>query len=134
MKFTMAQRSFSGRCFQGGIAPRPLEIFQKISPSVSLATFADVQSAGLGGGSAAAAGPFPLPPGPWQEAQLVSTSFLALASVCLSSFLPASGFLRLLASAGAFHSPCAQTAVPAPTATRAEAATTIDNLRNALMA
>src|SRR5919108_4865642 len=129
----MSQRSFSGRCFHGGIAPRPLEIFQKSSPSVSDATLADVQSAGLGGGSAAAAGPSPLPFGPWHDWQFVSTSFLALAIAALSVFLSARGFFVALASAGAFHSPCAHTADTAPTATRAAPATTINDLWNAFM-
>src|SRR3977135_3249742 len=55
-----AQRWLSGKCCHGGIAPRPLLIFQNSSPSVSAAIFDDVQSAGLGGGSAAAAGTSPL--------------------------------------------------------------------------
>src|SRR5512145_888284 len=123
----MSQRSLSGRCFQGGIAPRPLEIFQKSSPSVSFWTFADVQSAGFGGGSAAAAGPSPLPL-PWQDWQFVSMFFFAFASACLSVFCAARGFFRPLASAGAFHSPCAHTAEPALTAARAVAAATINDL------
>jgi MoaA/NifB/PqqE/SkfB family radical SAM enzyme len=57
---TSAHRSFSDRCRHGGMGPLPVEIFQKISPSVSSWTFFDVQSAGLGL-SAAAAGPSPLP-------------------------------------------------------------------------
>src|SRR5437660_10738042 len=110
-----AQRWLSGRCFHGGIAPRPLLIFQNSSPSVSAATFDDVQSAGLGGGSAAAAGPLPLPSGPWQEAQLVSASFLPSPSRALSAFLSASGFFTFFCSAGPFHSPCAHAAiVPVP--------------------
>src|SRR5687767_5508906 len=128
----MSQRSFSGRCFHGGMAPRPLEIFQKSSPSDSLATFADVQSAGFGGGSAAAAGPSPLPL-PWQDWQFVSIFFFALPSACLSVFLSARGFFIALTSAGAFHSPCAHTAETAPTATRAAAVTTINDLWHALM-
>src|SRR5947208_4175221 len=100
-----AQRCSSGRCFHGGIAPRPLLIFQKSSPSVSLASFFDVQSAGFGGGSAAAAGPSPLPLGPWHVAQFCSASFLASARSFASPFLAASGFLVFFASAGAFHSP-----------------------------
>src|SRR5262245_26862953 len=67
---TSAQRSFSGRCFQGGMAPRPVEIFQKISPSVSSWTAFEVQSAGFGV-SAAAAAPSPLPLAPWQGTQLI---------------------------------------------------------------
>src|SRR2546422_5385634 len=82
-----AQRCSSGRCFHGGIAPRPLLIFQKSSPSVSLASFFDVQSAGFGGGSAAAAGPSPLPLGPWHVAQFCSASFLASARSFASPFL-----------------------------------------------
>src|SRR6266550_966752 len=103
-----AQRWLSGRCFHGGIAPRPLLIFQKSSPSVSAASFADVQSAGLGGGSAAAAGPSPLPPGPWHVTQFCSASFLASARSFGSVFFAASGFFTFFASAGAFQSlPCA---------------------------
>src|SRR5437667_29932 len=111
-----AQRCSSGRCFHGGIAPRPLLIFQKSSPSVSLASFFDVQSAGFGGGSAAAAGPSPLPLGPWHVAQFCSASFLASARSFASPFLAASGFLVFFASAGAFHSPCAQTPETTPLA------------------
>ena len=32
---TRAQRSFSGRCRHGGMGPRPVVIFQRISPSGS---------------------------------------------------------------------------------------------------
>src|SRR5581483_8260976 len=107
------------------MAPRPLEIFQKISPSVSPLTRAEVQSAGLGGGSAAAAGPLPLPSGPWHVTQLVSASFLPSARIFGSVFWPASGFFRFFASGGAFHSPWAAT-IPtpaaAPSATSATAA------------
>ena len=59
MKLTISQRCFSGSEPQGGIAPRPFEIFQKISPSACFCTFSEVQSAGFVG-SAAAAGPSPL--------------------------------------------------------------------------
>src|ERR1044071_4867893 len=111
----ISQRSFSGRCFQGGMAPRPLLIFQKSSPSVSLATRADVQSAGFGAGKAAAAGPSPLPLAPWQVTQLVSMFFFALPT-------PLTGFFVALASAGAFHSPWAQAAVSAAPVTRVTAA------------
>src|SRR3970040_1840347 len=110
------------------MAPRPLLIFQKSSPSDSACTLADVQSAGLGGGSAAAAGPSPLPLAPWQVAQLVSTFFLALPT-------PFTGFFAFLASAGAFHSPCADAAVmPAPATSVTAAATTVSVLRQALIA
>src|SRR5207247_970795 len=130
-----AQRCSSGRCFHGGIAPRPLLIFQKSSPSPSTATFADVQSAGLGGGSAAAAGPSPLPL-PWQDWQLVSASFLASANSLASPFLAASGFFVFFVSAGAFHSPagaCAHTPEATPAASAAAATTTVNSLRNALI-
>src|SRR5256885_11741869 len=60
------------------MAPRPFVIFQKISPSVSFATLSDVQSAGFGGGSAAAAGPSPFPLGPWHVTQFVSTIVFAV--------------------------------------------------------
>src|SRR5690349_610594 len=124
----ISQRSFSGRCFHGGMAPRPLLIFQKSSPSVSAATRADVQSAGFGGGSAAAAGPSPLPFAPWQVTQLVSMVFFALP-------MPFTGFLVFLASGGAFHSPCAQAAVAAAPATSVTAVmATVNDLRHALMA
>src|SRR5713226_4982337 len=122
-----SQRSFSGRCFQGGIAPRPFEIFQKSSPSLSFCTRSEVQLAGLGGGSAAAATPSPCPLAPWHETQLISTFFFALP-------MPLTGFFRFFASGGATHGPCAAaTAAPATTrATPAIAATT--DLPNALMA
>src|SRR5262245_59628961 len=98
------------------MAPRPLVIFQNSSPSASAWTFADVQSAGLGGGSAAAAAPSPLPLAPWHVTQLVSAFFLAFPT-------PFTGFFIALASAGAFHSPWAHAAViPAP-ATRVAAVT-----------
>src|SRR5262245_40752420 len=109
------------------MAPRPSLIFQKISPSVWLCTFADVQSAGLGGGSAVAAGPSPLPLAPWQVTQLVSTVFWALPT-------PLTGFFRALASAGAFHSPPWAQTIPAPAPTsRAAANTTARNLESLLM-
>src|SRR6266403_432124 len=128
-----AQRWLSGRCFHGGIAPRPLLIFQNSSPSVSDATFDEVQSAGLGGGSAAAAGPSPLPPGPWHVTQFCSASFLASARSFASPFLAASGFFTFFASAGAFHSPCAQTPDATPAASAAAATATVNGLRNDLM-
>src|SRR2546428_11662699 len=128
-----AQRCSSGRCFHGGIAPRPLLIFQKSSPSVSLASFFAVRSAGFGGGSAAAAGPSPLPLGPWHVTQFCSASFLASARSLASPFLATSGFLVLFASAGAFHSPCAQTPETTPSASAAAAAATVNGVRNGLM-
>ena len=70
MNLNTAQRSFSGRCFHDGMAPRPVEIFQKSSASLWSWTRGDVQSAGLGL-SAMAAGPFPLKVSPWQGTQLV---------------------------------------------------------------
>src|SRR6266403_563571 len=122
-----AQRWLSGRCFHGGIAPRPLLIFQNSSPSVSAAIFDDVQSAGLGGGSAAAAGPSPLPPLPWQVAQFCSASFLPSATSFGSSFFV--GFLVFFASAGAFYSPCAQTPDATSVARAAAATATVNGLR-----
>src|SRR5881296_1168989 len=82
------------------MAPRPFVIFQKISPSVSFATLSDVQSAGFGGGSAAAAGPSPFPPGPWHVTQFVSTIVFAFP-------MPFTGFFRFFASGGATHGSCA---------------------------
>src|SRR5437773_11727815 len=99
-----AQRCSSGRCFHGGIAPRPLLIFQKSSPSVSLACFFDVQSAGFGGGSAAAVGLSPLPLGPWHVAQFCSACFLASARIFASPVFAASVCVVLFASAVAFLS------------------------------
>src|SRR5262249_54588502 len=94
-----AQRSFSGRCFHGGIGPRPLEIFQNSSPSVSSCTRLDVQSAGFGV-SAAAAAPSPLPFAPWQDAQLT----LAIFSPCSTTFLSAgNGFFLALSASGTTH-------------------------------
>ena len=110
------------------MAPRPLLIFQKSSPSLSEATFADVQSAGFGGGSAAAAAPSPLPLGPWHVTQFVSMFFFALPA-------PLTGFFKAFASAGAFHSPCAHAAVMAAPATSVrETAATVNDLRHDLMA
>ena len=54
--------------------PRPVVIFQKISPSDSLWNFFDVQSAGLGL-SAAAAAPSSLSLTPWQETRFVCATF-----------------------------------------------------------
>src|SRR5262245_5751509 len=122
-----SQRSFSGRCFHGGMAPRPLEIFQNSSPSVSLWTLAEVQSAGLGGGSAAAATPSPLPEAPWHVTQLVST-------ICFAFPMPFTGFFMALASAGAVHSPCADTtAIPAPATNTTAARAVLTNLASLLI-
>src|SRR3989475_7160371 len=110
------------------MAPRPFVIFQKISPSVSFATLSDVQSAGFGGGSAAAAGPSPFPPGPWHVTQFVSTIVFAFP-------MPFTGFFRFFASGGATHGSCAD-AAPRPTATtRATPATTaVTDFPNTLIA
>src|SRR5213083_145119 len=109
------------------MAPRPFEIFQKISPSVCFCTATDVQFAGLGGGRAAAAGPSPCPLAPWHVTQFVSTTFFA-------SPTPFTGFLRLFASGGATHGPCAN--APGTPATRVRAApatTAVTNFPRALM-
>src|SRR3990167_9848329 len=100
------------------MGPRPFEIFQKISPSLSPWTAADVQLAGLTG-RAAAAGPSPPPLAPWQATQLASAIFLASA-ITLSDL--ATGFFTFFASGGATHLPWAQT--PAPSARTATTATT----------
>src|ERR687887_189240 len=125
-----SQRSFSGRCFHGGMGPRPFEIFQKSSPSVSFCTRSDVQSAGLGV-RAAAAGPSPLPDAPWHDIQFVSTVFLALP-------IPFTGFFIAFASGGATHgpvaAPCAHAPPNVPAATSATVATAAPTmLTNALM-
>src|SRR4030095_6027235 len=65
MYWTRAQRSLSGSCPHGGMAPRPAVIFRNRSPSADALPRFDVQSAGFGL-SATAAGPSPLPPAPWQ--------------------------------------------------------------------
>src|SRR5947199_283517 len=97
MYLMTAQRSFSGRCFHGGIGPRPLEIFQNSSPSVSFWTWPAVQSAGLGL-SATAAAPSPFPFSPWQEAQLILAIFLP----CSMTFLSlGSGFIFAFSDADA---------------------------------
>src|SRR5262245_56680498 len=98
------------------MAPRTFDIFQKSSPSVSFCTEADVQFAGFGAGNAAAAGPSPLPPGPWHDTQFVSTDFFALP-------IPFTGFFIVLASGGATHGPWAETTA-APTHTSSEIAAT----------
>src|SRR5437867_3441427 len=84
------------------MAPRPFDIFQNNSPSVCFWTASEVQFAGFGGGSAAAAGPSPLPEGPWHDTQFVSTAFFALPT-------PLTGFFIALASAGATQGPWAET-------------------------
>src|SRR5262245_4807307 len=112
-----SQRSFSGRCFHGGMGPRPLEILQKSTPSPSPLTLAEVQSAGLGL-SAAAAAPSPLPEAPWQVTQLVSADFLPLAA------LPVPFMLLYLASSHSFHVSCAEPMVAPIPATSAATATT----------
>src|SRR6266851_7606529 len=109
---TSAQRSFSGRKFQEGMAPRPVLIFQKISPSDSLWTTADVQSAGFGL-SATAAAPSPLPRAPWQDTQLTSATFLPCAIVLASA---GRGFFLSLSAAGATHFPWASANAGTPSA------------------
>ena len=96
---TSAQRSLSGRCRHEGMAPRPVVIFQKISPSGSSWTRFEVQSAGFGF-SATAAGPLPLPWDPWQDTQLTLATF----SPCSTDFLSAGiGFFFVFSDAGATH-------------------------------
>src|SRR5712664_4618175 len=99
MYWTRAQRSFSGSCPHGGMAPRPVVIFQNNSPSVSSRTRFDVQSTGFGV-SATAAGPSPLPPAPWQETQLTLATFSPCSTVFLSL---ASGLFLAFSGAGATH-------------------------------
>src|SRR5437867_1364429 len=109
------------------MAPRPFDIFQKISPSDWLWTAAAVQLAGLGGGSAAAAGPSPFPLAPWHETQFVSTAFFAFPT-------PFTGFFIALASAGATHGPWAETtAAPVQTTSVIAATAMLSDLPNALM-
>ena len=84
------------------MAPRPVFIFQKISPSDSLWTFFDVQSAGLGLRAAAAA-PSPLPLTPWQETQFVCATFWPWATVLASA---GSGFFLSFSAGGAVHGAC----------------------------
>src|SRR5262249_24340778 len=103
MYWMTAQRSASGRCLHGGIAPRPLEIFQNSSPSVSSCMRLDVQSAGLGV-SAAAAAPSPLPPFPWQDAQLTSAIFFPFSTDSLPGL---SGLFWAFSDSGAVHGACA---------------------------
>src|SRR4029450_3393670 len=109
------------------MAPRPFDIFQKISPSVSFWTAADVQLAGFGGGSAPAAGPSPLPEAPWHETQFVSIDFFAFPT-------PFTGFFIALASAGPTHGPWAETTVT-PVHARSETAVTamLSDFQNGLM-
>src|ERR1044071_4632593 len=121
-----SQRSFSGRCFHGGIGPRPLEIFQNSVPSLSDWALAGVQSAGVGG-SAGGAGPSPLPLLPWHETQLVSASFLPLAA------LPP-GLFFAFSAAGASHGPGAWAHVLAARPhTLAVTTTAVNALMNRLM-
>jgi hypothetical protein len=79
------------------MAPRPLLIFQKISPSDSACTFCEVQSAGSGL-SVTAAAPSPLPLAPWQDMQLVLASFSPCPIALLSL---ARGFFRAFSASGA---------------------------------
>src|SRR5262245_30532232 len=98
------QRSVSDRAAQGGIAPRPVVIFQNRHPSVSDCTFADVQSAGLGF-RAAAPGPSPLPESPWHAVHALSTvSFLPAATV---ASLLATGLFFAFSAVGQVQAPWA---------------------------
>ena len=93
----ICQRSVSGSAAQGGIAPRPVLIFQNRHPSVSCCTFADVQSAGFGL-SAAAPGPSPLPESPWHAVHALSTVCFLPAATAASLF--ATGFFLAFSAAG----------------------------------
>src|SRR4030095_13208502 len=109
------------------MAPRPFDIFQKISPSVSFWTAGDVQLAGSGGGGAGAAGPSPVPEPPGHETQFVSTDFFAFPT-------PFTGFFSALASAGATHGPWAETtATPAHARSGIAATAMLSDFQNGLM-
>src|SRR5262249_30574519 len=84
---------------QDGMAPRPVLIFQKSSPSDSSWIFFDVQSAGLGL-SAAAATPSPLPLAPWQVAQLIWATFCPWSTTFASA---GKGFFFAFSAGGACH-------------------------------
>src|SRR5690242_21285823 len=113
-----AHRSFSGRCLQDGMAPRPVLIFQNSSPSDSSWTRLEVQSAGLGF-SATAAAPSPLPLLPWQDTQLTLATF----SPCSATFaLAAIGLFLAFSDAGAVQGVWPQ-AVPARASPRPAIAT-----------
>ena len=105
---------------------RPVLIFQKISPSDSACTFADVQSAGFGL-SATAAAPSPLPLAPWQDTQLTSATFLPAATVAASA---GNGFFLSLSAAGATHAPWARANAgrPRPVTTAIASATATAHL------
>src|SRR5512147_2128728 len=99
MCWMSAQRSLSGRCFQAGIAPRPVVIFQNSAPSVSSWTRFEVQSAGFGFRATAAA-PSPLPREPWHDTQFTLATF----SPCSATFAPAGiGLFLLFSDSGAVH-------------------------------
>ena len=83
------------------MGPRPVVIFQKISPSESFWTRTDVQSAGFGF-SATAAGPFPLPLSPWQDMQFNLATFSPCSAVFLSL---GSGLFFAFSESGATHGP-----------------------------
>src|SRR5512138_2378385 len=102
------------------MAPRPVVIFQKISPSDSSCTRLDVQSAGLGLRAAAAA-PSPLPLLPWQETQLTFAIFSPCSTVFLSL---GSGFFFAFSEAGATQGAWAWAGggPPAPSTSSAAAA------------
>src|SRR4029450_3736951 len=113
------------------MAPPRVDIFQKISPSVSFWPAADVQLAGFGGGSAAAAGPSPLPEAPWHETQFVSTLFFAVPIPFTRLFVPVSA---PLASAGATPGPWAETTVTPAHARSGTAMTAmLSDFQNGLM-
>src|SRR5262245_12084739 len=124
-------RSVSERAAQGGIAPRPVVIFQKRHPSVCDCTFADVQSAGLGF-RAAAPGPSPFPESPWQAVHALSTVSFLPAAVAASLF--ATGFFFAFSAAGQVHAPCAQAgAVTDDAASRMAIATVPPRIRRRAM-
>src|SRR4029453_2448791 len=98
----ICQRSFSGSAAQGGMAPRPVLIFQKRQPSDSCWIFAEVQSAGFGL-SAAAPGPSPLPDSPWHAVQALSTVAFFPAATAASLF--GTAFFFAFSGAGQVQAP-----------------------------
>src|SRR5262245_32125771 len=122
-------RSVSERAAHGGIAPRPVVIFQKRHPSVWDCTFAEVQSAGFGL-SAAAPGPSPLPDSPWHAVHALSAVSFFPAATAASFF--GTAFFLAFSAAGQVHGPgaCAHAgAVADDTESRAAIATVPPRIR-----